>query len=230
MSCWLFDMKRPFNNSISAPATLSKWRNFKGVALTQAGFERRKVWGTSGHGSSVKWGGSIRNNKRLCDIIEPRDGRPSHIFPDQYVCSLLSPQPERQMTSGRKCQGQIRAGRGRAKQECKTGRGKEKAVTEIRWVRKKRRKDRSWKKEVGVAARSHACDSSEWSNSIGPSNRGGDDWLWLPVSFSKNLYSFPSCKEPSSRVWRANEYGLDVWAMAFLGWFWSIQQASLHLL
>lgn len=83
----------------------------------------------------------------------------------------------------------------------------------------------SWKKELGVAARSHACDSSEWSHSIGPSNRGEDDCLWLPVSFSKNLYSFPSWKEPSSRVWRANEYGLDVWAMAFLGWFWSIQQA-----
>lgn len=86
------------NNSISAPATLSKWRNFKGVILTAAGFVRRKVWGISGHGSGVSWGGSIQNNKRLCDIIEPRDGRPSHIFPDQYVCSLLSPLPERQMT------------------------------------------------------------------------------------------------------------------------------------
>lgn len=107
---------------------------------------------------------------------------------------------------------------------------KKKGSNRNQMSKKKKRKDTSWKKELGVAARSHACDSSEWSNSIGPSSWGEDDCLWLPVSFSKNLYSFPSWKEPSSRVWRANEYGLDVWVMAFLGWFWSIQQASLHFL
>lgn len=38
-------MKQPFNNSISGPATLSESRNFKGAALTQAGFARGKVQG-----------------------------------------------------------------------------------------------------------------------------------------------------------------------------------------
>lgn len=38
----------------------------------------------------------MENNKRHCDIIEPGDGRPSHISLDQYVCSLLLPEPERQ--------------------------------------------------------------------------------------------------------------------------------------
>lgn len=65
--------------------------------MSPAGFVRQKVWGISGHGSGVSLEGSIQNNKRLCDIIEPRDGRPSHISPDQYVCSLLSSQPGRQM-------------------------------------------------------------------------------------------------------------------------------------
>lgn len=36
----------------------------------------------------------MENNKRHCDIIEPGDGRPSHVFLDQYVCSLLLPEPE----------------------------------------------------------------------------------------------------------------------------------------
>lgn len=53
------------------------------------------------------------------------------------------------------------------------GEGKREGRNRNQMSKKKKRKDTSWKKELGVAARSHACDSSEWSNSIGPSNGGG---------------------------------------------------------
>lgn len=83
-------------NKCNYSVTLSNWWTFKHVILSLVGFARRKVQGISGHCCGVSREGSMGNNKRHCDIIEPGDGRPSHIFLDQYVCSLLLPEPQRQ--------------------------------------------------------------------------------------------------------------------------------------
>lgn len=66
----------------------------------------------------------MENNKRHCGIIEPREGRPSHILLDQYVCSLLLHEPERRSTYKRKDSKQRGADAEQVKQNYNTGTGR----------------------------------------------------------------------------------------------------------